>query len=87
MLTFLYNFQPDFLRLHLGMCSNLKAIYGRHQAPVKFKQEVVAWFKANSYTAANTAETIWIQREGTSVLTHGVYTIFLHHTNDAAMYK
>jgi hypothetical protein len=26
----------------------LKAIYGLHQAPVKFKQEVVAWFKANN---------------------------------------
>jgi hypothetical protein len=66
----------------------LKAIYGLHQAPVKFKQEVVAWFKANNYTAANSAETIWIRREGTSVLTHGLYADdFLHHTNDAAMYK
>ncbi len=49
----------------------LKAIYGLHQDPVKFKQEVVAWFKANNYTAANSAETIWIQHEETSMLTHG----------------
>jgi hypothetical protein len=68
----------------------LKAIYGLHQAPVKFKQEVVAWFKANNYTAElyNSAETIWILREGTSVLTHCLYADdFLHHTKDAAMYK
>ncbi len=36
----------------------------------------------------NSAETIWILSEGTSVLTHGLYADdFLHHTNDTAMYK
>jgi hypothetical protein len=66
----------------------LRAIYGLHQAPVKFKQEVVAWFKANKYTAANSSETIWIKREGNKVLTHGLYADdFLHHTNDTAMFK
>ncbi len=86
MLTFIFNLQPDFFKLHLGMyeLKLLKFIYGLHQAPVKFKQEVVAWFKANNYTAANSAETIWIWSEGTSVLTHGLYAEdFPHHTNDA----
>ncbi len=70
------------------MLKLLKAIYGLHQAPVKFKQEVVAWFKANNHTAANSAETIWILHEGTTVLTHGLYAdVFLHQTNNTAMYK
>ena len=70
------------------VCKLLRAIYGLHQAPVKFKQEVVAWFKENNYTAANSSETIWIRREGTSVLTDGLYADdFLHHTNDTNMYK
>ena len=34
------------------VCKLLRAIYGLHQAPVKFKHEVVAWFKQNNYTAA-----------------------------------
>jgi hypothetical protein len=68
------------------VCKLLRAIYGLHQAPVKFKHEVVAWFKENNYTAANSSETIWIRREGTSVLTHGLYADdFLHHTNDPNM--
>ncbi len=55
---------------------------------MKFKHKVVAWFKANNYTAANSSETIWIHREGTSVLTHGLYADdFLHPTNDPNMYK
>ena len=70
------------------VCKLLRAIYGLHQAPVKFKHEVVAWFKQNNYTAANSSETIWIRREGTSVLIHGLYADdFLHHTNDPNMYK
>jgi hypothetical protein len=40
-----------------------KAVYGLHQAPVKFKQEVVDWFRAHGYQPANDAETIWILRE------------------------
>ncbi len=70
------------------VCKLRRAIYGLHQAPVKFKYEVVAWFKQNNYTSANSSETIWIRREGTSVLIHGLYAVdFLHHTNDPNMYK
>jgi hypothetical protein len=36
----------------------LKAIYGLIQAPVKFKQEVIDWFKGNGCLAANDAQTI-----------------------------
>jgi hypothetical protein len=35
----------------------LKAIYGLHQVPVKFKQEVIMWLKAHRCIAANDAET------------------------------
>ena len=49
---------------------------------------MVAWFKQNNSTAANSSETIWIRREGTGVLIHGLYADdFLHHTNDPNMYK
>ena len=71
----------------------LKAIYGLHQAPVKFKQEVIAWFKEHGYLAANDAETIWIKRTKTkgnqkeSVLIHALYADdFLHFTDDTALY-
>ena len=47
-----------------------KAIYGLIQAPVKFKQEVIDWFKANGYLAANDAQTIWIKRDKLGVLIH-----------------
>jgi hypothetical protein len=58
------------------VCKLLRAIYGLHQAPVK------------NYTPANSSETIWICRQGTSVLTRGLYADdFLHHINDPNMYK
>ncbi len=63
-----------------------KSLHGLHQASVKFKQEVVARFKANYFRAANSAKTILIQCEGTSVLTHCLYADdFLYHTKDAGM--
>jgi hypothetical protein len=66
----------------------LRAIYGLHQTPVKFKQEVIAWFKANAYTSANEAQTIWIKRDKGQVLIHAIYADdFLHFTNDKAMYQ
>ena len=37
-----------------------KAVYGLHQAPVKLKQEVTAWFQDNGYRPANDSETVWI---------------------------
>jgi hypothetical protein len=41
-----------------------KAVYGLHhwQAPVKFKQEVTAWFRDHEYQPANYSETVWIKR-------------------------
>ena len=39
-----------------------KAIYGLHQAPVKFKQEVVVWFRETGYRPANDSETVWVKR-------------------------
>ena len=38
-----------------------KAVYGLHQAPVKLKQEVTAWFRDNGYWPANDSETVWIK--------------------------
>ena len=65
----------------------LRAIYGLHQAPIKFKQEVIVWFKANGYTPANEAQTIWIKRDKNGLLIHAIYADdFLHFTNNKAMY-
>ena len=67
----------------------LKAIYGLHQGPVKFKQEVITWFKAHGYVSANDAETIWLIRDQKgSVLIHALYADdFLHFTNDKILFK
>ena len=44
----------------LKLCN---AVYGLHQAPVKFKQEVTAWFKDKGYMILNPiSETVWIKR-------------------------
>ena len=65
-----------------------KAIYGLHQAPVKFKQEVIDWFKLQGYTAANDAETIWVKRSNDRVLIHALYADdFLHFTNCSVLYQ
>jgi hypothetical protein len=66
----------------------LKAIYGLIQAPVKFKQEVIDWFKGNGYLAANDAQTIWIKRDKMGVIIHALYVDdFLHFTNNKALYQ
>jgi hypothetical protein len=66
----------------------LKAIYGLIQAPVKFKQEVIDWFKGNGYIAANDAQTIWIKRDKVGVIIHALYADdFLHFTNNKVLYQ
>jgi len=65
-----------------------KAIYGLHQAPIKFKTEVVDWFRQNDYEPANDSQTIWIQRRHDKLLIHALYADdFLHFTNDTALYN
>ncbi len=65
----------------------LRAIYGLHQAPLKFKQEVIECFKAHQYTPANDAQTIWIKRDATGVIIHALYADdFLHFNNNKALY-
>jgi len=65
----------------------LKAVYGLHQAPPKFKKEVTEWLKMQGYTAANDAETVWILRKDTNVLIHALYADdFLHFSNSKDMY-
>ena len=70
----------------------MKALYGLHQSPDKFKKEVIAWFKENKYNGdnygVNSAETfqVWILRDWPNVLVHGLYADdFLHQTNNTAM--
>ena len=66
----------------------LWAIYGLHQAPVKFKQEVIVWFKATGYTPANEAQTIWIKQDRIWIVIYAIYADdFLHFTNYKAMYQ
>jgi hypothetical protein len=71
----------------------LKAIYGLHQAPVKFNKEVVAWFKGHTYLPANDAQTVWILRvklpgRPDQIIIHALYADdFIHLTNDTALYK
>ena len=69
-----------------------KAVYGIHQAPLKFKREVVTWFRDNHYVPANAAETIWILRVPVrngkdKVLVHAVYADdLLHFYNDVQLF-
>jgi hypothetical protein len=65
-----------------------KAVYGLHQAPVKFKQEVVEWFRSHGYQAANQSETIWFLRVKDAILIHALYADdFLHFTSDPKLYQ
>ena len=74
------------LKLHKAIC--------RLHAPVKFKQEVVAWFRANRYQPVNDSGTIWIKRvqekrnqEG-SIVFHALYADdFLHFTDNPMLYQ
>ena len=55
---------------------------------MKFKQEVIDWFKGNGYLAANDAQTIWIKRDKMGVIIHALYADdFLHFTNNKALYQ
>jgi hypothetical protein len=64
-----------------------KAIYGLHQAPVKFKKEVTEWFRANGYKAANVGQTIWIKRSEKGVIIHAQYADdFLHFVSNKDLY-
>ncbi len=69
----------------------LKAIYGNYgliQAPVKFKQEVIDWFKGNGFLAANDPQTIWVKRDKMRVISHVLYADdFLHLTNNKVLYQ
>jgi hypothetical protein len=66
----------------------LRAIYGLIQAPVKFKQEVIDWFKGNGYSPANDAHTIWIKRDKSGVIIHALYADdFLHFTSNKVLYQ
>jgi hypothetical protein len=66
----------------------LKAVYGLHQAPPKFKKEVTDWMRTNGYTPANDSETIWVLRQGQDILVHGLYADdFLHFSNRTAVYS
>ena len=76
-----------------------KAVYGLHQAPVKFKQEVTAWFQDNGYRPANDSETVWIKtvpekRTSTrsivsgGTIVHALYADdFLHFTDNPKLYQ
>jgi RNA binding exosome subunit len=65
-----------------------KAIYGLHQAPIKFKQELIQWFQEQQYTPANEAKTIWIKRVDDKLLIHALYADdFLHFTNSSSLYQ
>jgi len=65
----------------------LKAVYGLHQAPPKFKKEVTDWLRAQGYQPANDAETVWILRKEGDVLIHALYADdFLHFSNNKNMY-
>ena len=65
----------------------LKAVYGLHQAPPKFKKEVTDWLRSQGYQAANDAETVWILRKDGNILIHALYADdFLHFSNNKNMY-
>ena len=58
----LYINPPARYPCHLAYLPKLLlAICDLHQGPVKFKQLVIDWLKANGYIAANDVQTIWCQ--------------------------
>ena len=66
----------------------LKAVYGLHQAPPKFKKEVTDWFRSQGYSAANDSETVWILRKNEHLLIHALYADdFLHCSNNKDTYS
>ena len=66
----------------------VKSIYGLRQSPAKFHARMVSFFVAQGYTAANGANTIFVKRDGQSILVHALFVDdFLHFTNDTAMYQ
>jgi hypothetical protein len=72
----------------LGMVLKLLKANGLIQAPVKFKQGVIDWFKGNGYLAANDAQTIWIKRDKMGVIIHALYAgSFFHFTKSKALYQ
>jgi hypothetical protein len=60
----------------------LKAVYGLHQAPPKFKKEVTDWLRSQGYQAANDAETVWILRKNGNILIHALYADDFVHCSD-----
>ena len=85
----IYIIPPARYPCQSGMVFKLqKAIYVLIQAPVKLKQEMIDWFKANGYLAANDAQTIWIKRDKLGVLIHALYADdFLNFTNNKVLYQ
>ena len=65
-----------------------RAIYGLHQAPVRFKKELNEWFMSQKYTTANDAQTVWFKRGiGNLIIIHLLYTDdFLHFTNCKSLF-
>ena len=65
----------------------LKAVYGLHQAPPKFKKEVTDWLRSQGYNTTNDFETVWILRQDEKVLIRALYADdFLHFSNNKDMY-
>jgi len=64
------------------VCCLQKAVYGLHQAPLKFKQVLVSFFRDQGYVAANSSETIFIQRSSRGLMIHAIYVDDCLHFGD-----
>ena len=63
-------------------------LYGAKQAPARFKSVSTEFMIAEGFTAVNDSQTVWIKRQGNSLLICAWFVDDVHHcTNDLSMYR
>jgi hypothetical protein len=63
-------------------------LYGAKQAPARFKSVSTEFMIAEGFTAVNDSQTVWIKRQGSSLLICAWFVDDVHHcTNDLSMYR
>ena len=63
-------------------------LYGAKQAPARFKGVSTEFMLSENFTAVNDSQTVWIKRQGHSILICAWFVDDVHHcTNDLSMYR
>jgi hypothetical protein len=62
-------------------------LYGAKQAPARFKSVSTEFMIAESFTVVNDSQTVWIKRQGSSLLICAWFVDYVHHcTKVISMY-